>query len=165
MTDLTEILYLDCNRQNSVSSATNANEWEYKISEEALVLPKGSQISIQNTLINKRGLSGGSIILDQDYSEIGSKITDPTSDTAEYEDLYSASRQLYSQKTALRTDIDSNPIPIYAGRGDLLTADNTFNRPGDISAKRTGFCESPLMMVWMKRMSHQNTEMSMIMVF
>tara|TARA_R110002126_G_scaffold3964_3_gene21728 strand:+ start:525 stop:3218 length:2694 start_codon:yes stop_codon:yes gene_type:complete len=163
MTDLTEILYLDCNRQNSVSSATNANEWEYKISEEALVLPKGSQISIQNTLINKRGLSGGSIILDQDYSEnvavcyyhsdnemwkpIGSKITDPTSDTAEYEDLYSASRQLYSQKTALRTDIDSNPIPIYAGRGDLLTADNTFNRPGDISARRTGFCESPMMMV------------------
>ena len=42
MNDLTEIIYMDCNRQNSISSSTNPNEWEYRIGNEALLLPKGS---------------------------------------------------------------------------------------------------------------------------
>ncbi len=69
MTDTTQIVYLDCNRQNSKKSDTNTNEWEYKIGDEAMVLPPGTQVSIQNALINKRGLSGGSIIIDEDIKE------------------------------------------------------------------------------------------------
>ena len=40
MTDTTQIVYLDCNRQNSKKSDTNTNEWEYKIGDEAMVLRK-----------------------------------------------------------------------------------------------------------------------------
>ena len=70
MTDLTEIVYLDCNRQNSVKSESNTNEWEYRIGEEGLVLPQGTQVSIQNSLINKKGLTGNSIVIDEDIDEI-----------------------------------------------------------------------------------------------
>ena len=53
----TEIIYIDANRQMSKKSDTLNNVWEYKLSDEALVLPAGTQITIQDTFVNKSTLS------------------------------------------------------------------------------------------------------------
>ncbi len=65
----TEILYIDCNRQNSVRSEERNNIWEYKIGDEGMVLPAGSQISIQDTFINKKGISNQSITFEETITE------------------------------------------------------------------------------------------------
>jgi hypothetical protein len=65
----TEILYVDCNRQNSIKSSQLNSEWEYNISDEALVLPAGTQIMVQDTFINKRGISANSIEIEEDIDE------------------------------------------------------------------------------------------------
>ena len=54
---MADILYIDCNRQNSIKSDENTNEWEFKLHDEALVLPKGTQVSIQESFINKKGIA------------------------------------------------------------------------------------------------------------
>ena len=65
----TEIIYIDCNRQNSVKSDDTTNEWIYPMSDEALVLPVGTQISIQDTFINKKGIGNQSIEIEEDIDE------------------------------------------------------------------------------------------------
>jgi hypothetical protein len=63
---MADILYIDCNRQNSIKSDENTNEWEFKLHDEALVLPKGTQVSIQESFINKKGIGGNTIVLEED---------------------------------------------------------------------------------------------------
>lgn len=58
--------YVDCNRQNSLYKDNQNNEWTYKLNTEML-LPKGTSIQIQNTFINKKGITGGSIEIEEDY--------------------------------------------------------------------------------------------------
>ena len=161
MNDLTEIIYMDCNRQNSISSSSNPNEWEYRIGNEALTLPTGTQVSIQNSLINKRGLTGGSIVIDNDIDEnvsvcyyttdnemwrpVGSKVADPDTDTADYEDLYLSGRQAFTNSLE-DDDLYTNPIPLYAGYGEALPISGD-GRPGTVDARRTGFSEAPMMML------------------
>tara|TARA_R110001606_G_scaffold270368_2_gene418842 strand:+ start:394 stop:3258 length:2865 start_codon:yes stop_codon:yes gene_type:complete len=65
----TEIVYIDCNRQNSVNSAQLNSEWEYKIGNEGLVCPAGTQVMVQDTFINKRGISANSIEIVADIDE------------------------------------------------------------------------------------------------
>jgi len=65
---MSRVVYVDCNRQNSVRSE-NTNEWEYKLSDEALYLPKGTEISIQESFVNKKGISGGSIEINEPIDE------------------------------------------------------------------------------------------------
>ena len=62
-------IYIDCNRQNSIKSDSNPNEWEYKYSDEGLVLPVGTQVSIVDTFINKKGISGNSISIEETITE------------------------------------------------------------------------------------------------
>ena len=66
----TEIIYIDANRQMSKKSDTLNNVWEYQLSDEALVLPAGSQITIQDTFVNKRGAGGQSIEIEEDIDEM-----------------------------------------------------------------------------------------------
>lgn len=60
--------YIDCNRQYAeIQSENNKNEWVTKL-QETIKLNAGSEISIQNSFINYKGLSGGSIELLEDYN-------------------------------------------------------------------------------------------------
>lgn len=61
-------IYIDANRTNSVNSEENMNEWTYKLNSE-LLLPKGTEVQIQNTFINKKGITGGSIEILEDIEE------------------------------------------------------------------------------------------------
>jgi hypothetical protein len=135
MTDTTQIVYLDCNRQNSKKSEANTNEWEYKIGDEAMVLPPGTQISIQNALINKRGLSGGSIIIDEDikeemayhYYKSDNECWRPAAQTpvvpttgSTYTNIYNATRgEHLNPDNKFCSDADTNTVNdgVYAGLG------------------------------------------------
>lgn len=66
---MASVLYIDANRQSSLKSDSNTNEWEYKYSDEGLVLPAGTQVSIVDTFINKRGISGNSITIEKTITE------------------------------------------------------------------------------------------------
>jgi len=61
-------IYIDCNRNNSSIKSNAKNEWEYKLSTP-LNLPPGSQVSVQDTFINKKGISGQSIEILEDITE------------------------------------------------------------------------------------------------
>ncbi len=64
-----EVIYVDCNREHSQSSnADETNSWTYKLNEP-LYLPKGTQISLDNTFINLKGITGGSIEIEEDILE------------------------------------------------------------------------------------------------
>ena len=63
---MADILYIDCNRQNSIKSDENTNEWEFKLHDEALSLPAGTQVSIQESFINKKGIGGNTVEIDED---------------------------------------------------------------------------------------------------
>ena len=65
---MADILYIDCNRSNSIKSDENTNEWEFKLQDEALMLPAGTQVSIQESFINKRGVGGSTIVIDDDIT-------------------------------------------------------------------------------------------------
>lgn len=64
---MADILYIDCNRSNSIKSDENTNEWEFKLHDEALSLPAGTQVSIQESFINKKGIGGNTIVLEEDF--------------------------------------------------------------------------------------------------
>ena len=65
---MSNILYIDANRQNSNFTTDENNEWQTKLNTEHL-LPKGTQIQIQTSFINKKGINGGSIEIDEDIVE------------------------------------------------------------------------------------------------
>ena len=156
MTDLTEIVYLDCNRQNSVKSEFNTNEWEYKIGDEGLVLPQGTQISIQNSLINKKGLTGSSIVIDEDIDEtmsisyyksdnenfapVGAKVSNPNEE-AIFESLYDDYTALADGGSKFKRDIGDTTIPeIYRGHGDTIVVEERGNQ----NSQDIGKSEAPL---------------------
>lgn len=59
-------IYIDCNRQNSnYKSEQCTNEWEHQL-VNTLRIPMGSQIKINNSMINYKGLQGGSIEITDD---------------------------------------------------------------------------------------------------
>ncbi len=175
--DLTEVVYLDCNRQNSIKSDSNTNEWEYKIADEALQLPAGTQVSIQTALINKRGLSGGSIIIDEDITERvlfhyyhsdnemwsvrGDYPTIPEqTEASSYLYLYRASQdQLNAGSGAFHaSDENAQGVPeIYRGHGFLT---NYTAVPGGVGAQgdltNFGGTEAPLMAIEIDSMSAPN---------
>ena len=66
---MSNTIYIDANRANSTSGRTTTNEWTYKLNTE-LLLPKGTNIQIQNSFINKQGITGGSIEIEHDINEI-----------------------------------------------------------------------------------------------
>ena len=61
-------IYIDANRSNSNEKNNNTNEWTTKLNTP-LELPKGTQIQIQNSFINQKGITGGSIEIDEDITE------------------------------------------------------------------------------------------------
>ena len=64
-----ETIYVDCNREFSkYKEDIHNNSWEYKLNQE-LYLPKGTQISLDNTFINLKGITGGSIEIEEDVLE------------------------------------------------------------------------------------------------
>tara|TARA_R110002020_G_scaffold131362_1_gene293719 strand:- start:1227 stop:3425 length:2199 start_codon:yes stop_codon:yes gene_type:complete len=65
---MSNTIYIDANRDNSTSGATTTNEWTYKLNSE-LLLPKGTNIQLQNSFINKQGITGGSIEIEEDILE------------------------------------------------------------------------------------------------
>jgi len=65
---MSNTFYVDCNRQNSAFSTDANNEWTYKLNTEQL-LPKGTEIQLQNSFLNKKGINGGSIEIDDDILE------------------------------------------------------------------------------------------------
>ena len=65
---MSNAIYIDCNRNNSQHNTKNNNEWQYKLNTE-LLLPKGTTIQIQESFVNKKGINGGSIEIDEDIIE------------------------------------------------------------------------------------------------
>ena len=57
---MSNTIYVDANRLNCHNLQGNTNEWTYKLNTE-MELPKGTQISIQNSFINLKGITGGSV--------------------------------------------------------------------------------------------------------
>jgi hypothetical protein len=62
---MSNVVYIDCNRQNSSYTTTENNEWTYKLNTE-MTLPKGTVVELQQSFINKKGINGGSIEIDED---------------------------------------------------------------------------------------------------
>ena len=63
------ITYIDANRLNSIDyESENTNVWTYPIGNN-IRLPTGSQVSIQNSLINQKGILGNSIEIEEDIVE------------------------------------------------------------------------------------------------
>ena len=63
-----QTLYIDCNRDNAqIKSDELKNEWVNVLSEP-LKLNAGSEITIQNSFVNYKGLSGGSVELLDNYN-------------------------------------------------------------------------------------------------
>ena len=62
-------IYIDANRGNSNQKDNEFNEWTTKLNTP-LELPKGTSIQIQNSFINQKGITGGSIEIDEDISEV-----------------------------------------------------------------------------------------------
>jgi len=61
--------YIDANRSNQINVDTdNKNEWTYKLNTE-MKLPKGTNIELQTSFINKQGITGGSIEIEEDIVE------------------------------------------------------------------------------------------------
>ena len=52
-------IYIDANVNNSFNVNEENSDFTYKL-QEPLELPKGTQISIQQSFINKKGITGGS---------------------------------------------------------------------------------------------------------
>ena len=68
MTSIPQTLYIDCNRDNAqIKSDELKNEW-VNVLQEPLKLNAGSEITIQNSFVNYKGLSGGSVELLEDYN-------------------------------------------------------------------------------------------------
>ena len=62
-------IYIDANRKNAlVKGETTNNEYVYKLNTE-LLLPKGTSIQCQNSFINSKGITGGSIEIEDDIIE------------------------------------------------------------------------------------------------
>ena len=63
--------YIDANRQNcSVKGdTTNNNEWTYKLAN-SLMLPPQTEIALQDTFINRKGITGQTIEIDEDIEEV-----------------------------------------------------------------------------------------------
>ena len=66
---MTTTFYVDANRSNS-SRKENVykNEWTYKLSNPIL-LPPQSEIALQDTFINRKGITGQTIEIDEDITE------------------------------------------------------------------------------------------------
>jgi len=63
------VTYVDVNRLNSVDyESEDTFEWNYSLNKN-MVLPAGSQVSIQNSLINQKGILGDSIEIEEDIEE------------------------------------------------------------------------------------------------
>ena len=62
-------IYIDANVNNSFNKTADNSEYTYKLSEP-LELPKGTNISIQQSFINKKGITGGSIEITDDIYEV-----------------------------------------------------------------------------------------------
>jgi len=63
------VSYIDVNRLNSIDyDSENTNIWNYPIGSN-INLPTGSQVSIQNSLINQKGILGDSIEIEEDITE------------------------------------------------------------------------------------------------
>ena len=60
--------YVDINARNSRLENDTNNIFEYQL-PEAVSLPAGTNISVQNALINLQGITGASIEIDQEYNE------------------------------------------------------------------------------------------------
>jgi len=64
-----ETIYIDCNREFSkYKEDIFNNSWDYKLNQD-LYLPKGTQISLDNTFLNLKGITGGSIEIEEDILE------------------------------------------------------------------------------------------------
>ena len=62
-------IYIDANRKNAlVKGETTNNEYVYKLNTE-LLLPKGTSIQCQNSFINSKGITGGSIEIEDVVQE------------------------------------------------------------------------------------------------
>tara|TARA_R110001592_G_scaffold5770_4_gene31463 strand:- start:1899 stop:4298 length:2400 start_codon:yes stop_codon:yes gene_type:complete len=65
---MSNTIYVDANRLNCHNLQGNTNEWTYKLNTE-LELPKGTQISVQNSFINLKGITGGSVEIPENINE------------------------------------------------------------------------------------------------
>ena len=66
---MSSTFYIDTNRKNSsVKSRDNKNEWEYKLSNN-IQLPAGTEIAIQDTFIHQQGISGATVVFEEDINE------------------------------------------------------------------------------------------------
>lgn len=63
----TQYIDLNCGNANTINH-TNNNSWTSQFSE-GLELPTGTQISVQSSFINKKGITGQSIELEEDIEE------------------------------------------------------------------------------------------------
>lgn len=65
-TNLNNIVYINCDRKTAtIKSDGNTNVWETSLLE-GLKIPSGTRLEIVNSFINYRGLSGGSIEIEED---------------------------------------------------------------------------------------------------
>ena len=60
--------YIDINAQNSRLERNTNNVFEYEL-PEAITLPAGSQISVENAMINLQGITGASIEITETIEE------------------------------------------------------------------------------------------------
>lgn len=66
---MSKTVYVDCNRLNSIDKdSNNPAQWTYPL-RSTLDIPAGSEIQIQNSFINQKGILGSSIEIEEDIYE------------------------------------------------------------------------------------------------
>ena len=62
-------IYIDCNKANSADKNNVDNSVYTTELKNSLTLPTGSQISIQSSFLNQKGITGESIEIEEDITE------------------------------------------------------------------------------------------------
>ena len=64
----TQYIDVNCSQGVSQDNTTN-NRWTYQV-DEGMDLPTNTRVSVQSSFINKKGITGGSIQIDEDIEEV-----------------------------------------------------------------------------------------------
>jgi len=65
---MSNTLYIDINAKNSVNLNASNNRFQYRL-PEAMTLPTGTEIGMQSSILNLKGITGASVELQEDFVE------------------------------------------------------------------------------------------------
>ena len=65
---MSNTIYIDINAKNSVNINDKNNRFQYRL-PNAITLPTGTEIGVQSSILNLKGITGASVELQEDFVE------------------------------------------------------------------------------------------------